>query len=194
VRGDQHHVRLVAERPDRVEQPLWCLDAEVAVCDTWTSSARCEGGRMVGDADDSDPGAGSLEHARSSRRSLVDARTHDANPGVVEALDRVEQRVDVVVEGVVVRERDAVDAQILQHLHGDWRRAEEERLVRIGPPGPTVRDRALEVEHERISLTDDRSEVVGEQRRSRVGLQTRRHQTSQHRVAGQRQSHGRSTR
>ena len=84
---------------------------------------------------------------RASRaRSTSAPAPTQAIPAASRWSKRVEQRLRAEVERVVVRERDAVDAEEAEHLDRDRRCAEEERLARVGPRLSTRGDAALEVE------------------------------------------------
>jgi hypothetical protein len=67
--------------------------------------------RMVRHTKHGEPDAVALEHRVSARRLDVAACPDSDDPGAAEMVERVGQRFLAVVEGMVVGERDAVDAE-----------------------------------------------------------------------------------
>ena len=111
------------------------------------------------------------------------ADVHDA--GSVEVLERVEQRDRPVIERVVVGEGDRVDAELGQPLRRHRRRAEEERLARVGEALSAVGDAALEVEHEAVGARSRFGHFGSDQRHAWVLAQALGDAAAQHRVAGE---------
>ena len=108
---------------------------------------------MVGRDDSAAQPAG--VSSRDRARAHVGAAPAVRDPGLVEMLERVEERLRPVVERVVVGERDSVDAELGEPLGRDGRRAEEERLAGLGPTFAAVGDTALEIENEEVGLRDN---------------------------------------
>lgn len=152
-----------------------------------------EVGRVVGQRHDADTGARVGDHRRRARRDLVVAGAGVGDPGLVEVADRVEQRDRPVVEGVVVGERDDVDPEVAQHLDRDGRGAEEERLVRIGPPLAPVGDRALQVEQEHVGFPCDLHHGAVDDLGRRDPREPLAHHPSEHRVTRDAELHRRSS-
>jgi hypothetical protein len=109
-------------------------------------------GRVVGERDDTEARPPGVEQARRARSLDVGSCAHPSDAGGAKVIKRVEQGFLAVVERVVVRERDAVHAQVREQLDGTGRGAEEERLVWRWPWSTACRDAALEVEDAQVAL------------------------------------------
>jgi hypothetical protein len=68
--------------------------------------------KMVRDGDDADAHPGSFENDRGSCRSCIDSGADAGDPGSVQAVQGVDQRVAPEVEGMVVGQRYASDTQL----------------------------------------------------------------------------------
>ena len=143
---------------------------------------------MVGDADDPDPqtAASSTTGVRAARSSMP---LDPFDACIREVTARVEQRHGSEVERVVVGQRYASHAEMLERLDSDGRSAEEEGLVRVGPPFAVVGDGAFEVEDEQVGLVCGGNDAVGEERgRPRFG-EVLGDLAAEHRVAGEGELH-----
>jgi hypothetical protein len=74
----------------------------------------------------------------------------------------VQQSVGAEVEGVVIGERGAVDAEVNERLHGGWGSAKVEYAP--GRRFSTLGDAALEVDAAKVSRVHRLDQVGGEQR------------------------------
>jgi hypothetical protein len=88
---------------------------------------------MVAAAQHGETEAVPLEYDRRARLVAIGADAHRIGPRRLETLQGLEQRLRAVVECVVVRRRDAVDAKPDQNLRRARRRPKEERRRWIGP-------------------------------------------------------------
>ena len=138
---------------------------------------------MVGAAEHCEPeSVGRQGHGRP-RLLTIGARPDGGDPGCVQVGERVEQSLGSVVEGVVVRERDAVDSEPYEHLGRLRRGAEEKSFARVGPGSAAFRDAAFEIENEEIALARGCKHVVGEQRAGTPLGDRLGHRSAEHRVA-----------
>src|SRR5207248_9264696 len=71
-----------------------------------------------------------------------------------EVRECVEQRVRAIVERVIVREGDRINAELSQSFRGYGRSTEEERLRRVGEARAAIGDAALEIEQEGVGGGD----------------------------------------
>ena len=149
VRSDEHGVGL--ERPDGLAEPVGQPLREVGVGDTGPPAAAAySAGWSVSPITPSrKPFASSTAGAPRPSRSRP-RRPRRSRPRRGARRCRGAPRPEV--ERVVVRERDAVDAEQRERLDRGRRRTEEERLARVGPAAPPRRDAALEVQHEQVGL------------------------------------------
>ena len=92
--------------------------------------------------------------------SVVSADPTDGIPASSSACERRHHPCVLPVEGVVVAERDEVDAELVEHVGDDRRRLEEEALARIGELGGELADDGLEVDDRRIRGRRHRTEIV----------------------------------
>jgi hypothetical protein len=144
---------------------------------------------MIGDTDHGESELLALQHFGGARRLDIHTRAHGRDAGSGEVIERVRKRVLAVVEGVIVGERDAVDAEKLQRLDRDRRSSEEERLAGRRPWVAPFGYAAFEVEHEQVALMSDVDDLGREQRPRALGEQPFRDQAPEHRVAGECQPH-----
>jgi hypothetical protein len=144
---------------------------------------------MVAAAQHGQPEAVRLQHRCGPRLLDIAPCADPVDSRRRQVLERVEEGLCPEVERVVVRERHAVDAQPLQDLGRGGRRAEEERLARVGPRRPTLRDAALEVEDEQVGGARECNDLVGDEVAGAVGSDRLRDPTAQHRVSRQCEPH-----
>jgi hypothetical protein len=115
----------------------------MGVCDPRLVRAGGEAGRVVGEGDDRQ----ALEDDRRPCPFDVFARPHPADPGFAQVRERVQQRLDPIVERVIVGELNAVDAEMHERLDGlGWRAEVEHFRQRLAALG----DAALEVDNAEV--------------------------------------------
>ena len=174
------------EARDDLAQPGGEPRAKARVGDTRRPLVRRVVGRVVGDPDHPEAEAVRLEHDRPSRFRDVASRSDRRDARGVKGIEGVDERDRPVVEGVVVGQRHAVDAEACEHVHGGRRCTEEERLPGIRPALAARRDAALEVQHDQVGLPHGRDDLRGEQRCVRRRLERPADLAAEHRVAGER--------
>jgi hypothetical protein len=140
---------------------------------------------VIRERHDAEAETAELEHHRGACRDVVAARAHVPDPGRLEASQGVEQGLDAEVQGVVVREGHAADAEIDERLHGAGWSPEEERLLRIGPRFASIRDAAFEVEDEQIGLATGGRDHRRDERLRRLDREPVGDHAAEHRVAGE---------
>ena len=131
--------------------------------------------------------AAALEDDRLARAALLGTCAHDRDARSAQRVERVEEGDRPVVERVVVGEGDRVDPKLREPLGRDRRGAEEERLAGIGKPLPTIRDAALQVEHEEVGRGRGLPHTCVEERSGRVAHQPVANAAAEHRVARERE-------
>jgi hypothetical protein len=107
---------------------------------------------MIREAHDAHAQAGGLDDGGRTGGTLVGAGARPGDACAPKMVERVEESLAPVVERMVVRDRDAAHAELCQRIHCVRGSPEEERLRRVGPPRPVLRDGALEIEDEQVSL------------------------------------------
>ena len=132
MRRYEHYIAI--QFADCFEQPCGRSEAEIDVGDAGAVGFGGEVCRMVGCCDDADAYTAACNHYWSACRTLIGTSTDARDPSVCEAGDGVEKRRRSVVEGVVVGEGDATDAEKTQHIDCSWRSAEEESANVVCPP------------------------------------------------------------
>lgn len=190
VGSDQDGVGL--GRDDRAREPARYAPRKIGQGDSWTVRPRREARGMIGDSEHRQPRLAGLQRGMRPCAAQVRSGTHPSDAGAVEVIERVEQGVVAVVERVVVSERHAVDAQMTKDVDRVGRCAEEELLAGSPPRSPPRGDAALEIQDEEIGRARHLDDLRGEQRLRRCGLESLGDAAAQHRVAGQRELHGRS--
>src|SRR5439155_23989624 len=114
------------------------------------------------------------------------ARAGPRDPGRAQMLECLEQRLGPAVERVVVRERDAVDAEVKQCLDRRGRGLKGEGLrCRLAPLG----DAAPEAEDEEIGAARDVYQIGIDERLRPAAPESLRDAAAEHRVAGERDPH-----
>jgi hypothetical protein len=183
VRAHQDRTLGAAHRP---QQPARDAGAgQVGERDAGTVRARGERGWVVADADHRQALAGGAQGGRLPSGVLVRPGAHPRHAGGGQVGERVEQRIDPVVEGVVVGQRHAVHAQLGEHIRRGRRCPEEEGLGGIRPSPATVGDAAFEVQDEQVRLGGHLRHLRRHHRPPSI-RQVLRDAPAQHRVAGQR--------
>ena len=128
--------------------------------------------------------AGSTRDARAASRRP--RRRPTRSPAAREVLEGVEQRLGAEVERVVVRERDAVDAERGRASRRPPAARGSRTSCRHRATPPAVGDAALEVEHEAASAARGAPRRARVRRASRPAPRERlRHLAAEHRVAGE---------
>jgi len=111
VRNDDDAVGFARRLVDRAREPRRDVPPQVGERDAGFGGAGGEVGGMVRHTKHGEPDAVAFEDRVSARRLDVAACPDSGDPGVAEMVERVGQRFLAVVEGMVVGERDAVDAE-----------------------------------------------------------------------------------
>jgi hypothetical protein len=104
-------------------------------------------------------------------------------------VEGVEERVDPEVEGMVVGERHAVEAQQGEHFGGGRGRTEEERFGRVRPGPPAGGDAAFEVDDGEVPFSKRGYDLVGEEGGGCRPRQDVGDASPQHRVASEHELH-----
>jgi hypothetical protein len=152
VRRDEDGV--CVDGGDSLAEPLRSrVAAEVGVGDPAQPGPGRVLGRVVGHRKDGKPEPVDFEYGRRTGALEVRARSDRLDPRGVEVGKRVEKRVLSEIQGVIVGQGDAVDAEVGQCLRRPGRRAEVEDPARhrLAARG----DAALEVEQAEVSLADE---------------------------------------
>jgi hypothetical protein len=144
---------------------------------------------VVAAADHHQPQPPALEHYGRTRPLTIGAGADPLDACCAEVVEGVQQRLGAVVQSMVVGERHAVDAEQVQRLYCGRRRAEEERLARVGPALAALGDAALEVEHEEIRLVRELDHVFADERFRSLLRGRYSDLPAQHRVAGEAELH-----
>jgi hypothetical protein len=142
----RHQHDLGVGRPDRLEQPVGHPAAEVGEGDAGAVGAGGEVGRMVGDPEDRDPEPAGGQGGRPPGPLQVGAGPDGGDASAGQVLQGVGERVEAVVQGVVVGQSDAVGPEQVKQLNRPGRGAEEERLARSLPGPPALGDAAFQVQ------------------------------------------------
>jgi hypothetical protein len=117
--------------------------------------------RLVGDTEQPDSPSGRLDHSGSAGRLDASSCSGGGNAGVPQQLERFRQRLLLVVERMIVGERDRANPDPLERLDRRGRRAEVERLAADSPGAlPPRGDAALEVADDEIQGPAERAQFV----------------------------------
>ena len=111
----------------RLARPFGQAVVEVRVGDARAVRGGGVGGWMVGEGDEPDAQVAAGQDTRLAGCRLVAASAHAPDARGLQVRERVEKRLGAVVEGVVVGQRDGVDAEFGQALGRDGWGAEEKR-------------------------------------------------------------------
>jgi hypothetical protein len=145
--------------------------------------------RVVGERHHRQPHTGRIEQDRPAGVFDVDSGADPPDACCSQVVEGVEECLGPEVEGVVVGQGYAVHAQEREHLGGDGRGAEEERLGRVGPGHAPGGDATFQIDDAEIGFPKGVNHLGGEQgggRRRRQGLGDA---APQHRVSGEGEPH-----
>ena len=175
-------VRADEGTPRMLPSPAGHARREVGEGDSGTIAPGGKGSLVVGEGEDRQ----AADNGGRARLLDILAGAGVCDPSLAQVLEGIEQRVDPVVECVVVRQGDAVDAEVEQRLDRREWRAEVERLLhRLAPLG----DAALEVEDEEIGAACDLGQLGVDERLWMSPAELLPDGAPEHRVAGERDPH-----
>ena len=143
-------VALPVEPGQLVGQPVGNRPPQVAVGDPRRVPAGRELARVVGDGHQPEPAAPGLDDRAAARLGLAAARPGDGDPGLAEQLERLDQRLGLVVERVVVGQAGGPNADRLRAIArpgaARGRRTACRRTRSVGSP-------RAEMQHSRLQIT-----------------------------------------
>jgi hypothetical protein len=145
-------------------KPLRDSGPQVGKSDAWTVRRRCEVIGVVGQSDHREPESVRGQDHRGSGPVDIPPGADEGDPRTVQIAVGVEQCLSTEVQRVVVGQRDAIDPEMNEGLHGLRRSSEEEGLSRIRPRISPIRDAAFQVEHEEICFPGCLDDLPSDQR------------------------------